>query len=69
MRVNHSLLVYVTWPNCTHVHNTTINVAELLQAEQPRAVCRVIEGKALGFVSSSPGRCRVRLLGILTVDA
>jgi hypothetical protein len=32
----------------TNVHNPTVDVAKLLEAEQPRAVGRVIEGEALG---------------------
>lgn len=31
----------------THVHDTGVNVAKLLEAEQPRSVSRVIEGEAL----------------------
>lgn len=31
----------------THVHNTAVDVAELLEAKQPSAVSRVIEGVGL----------------------
>lgn len=32
-----------------YVHDAAVDVAELLEAEQPRAVSRVIESKALSF--------------------
>ncbi len=35
------------------VHDPAVNVAEFLEAKEPRAVGRVIEGEGLVFVSSS----------------
>jgi hypothetical protein len=32
----------------THVHDSAVDVAELLEAEEPRTVCGVIKGERLG---------------------
>lgn len=31
----------------THVHHAAVDISELLEAEQPRALCRIIEDEAL----------------------
>lgn len=31
----------------TYVHNPAVDIAKFFEAKQPRAMCRVIEGKAL----------------------
>src|SRR6266702_1106879 len=36
-----------------HIHDPTVNIAKLLEAKQPRAVCRVIENVRLPRTSQS----------------
>lgn len=41
----------------THVHNPAVDVAKLLEAKQPRAMSRVIEGERLRLLATLSFAC------------